>query len=425
MQQLNAATPADRQAALTSTMAPAQCITMQSIAEFLTRVTPPQTPALVIRRAALAANIAAMQAACDAAGVRLRAHGKMHKCGALGQAQVAAGAVGLCCQTVGEAEAYANAGIADLLVTAPVAPWGWPRLAALVAAGSNVSAVVDSLSQVRHAAGTGLTLLLDIDLGQHRAGMVPDSPDVVPAIEMIIATPGVRYGGIQAYCGHIQHMLPAARRAAHAAASARLAALIAKLAALGHAPPLVTGGGTGSAALDLAEGVFTELQAGSYALMDVEYADCGGPEGEWPFQPALFIAATVVSAQHRAFVTTDAGLKAIHSDGPPPRVIAGAAPGSRWRSFGDEHGGILHPAFVDRLRGAVDPAAIVDAIDAEGALPGDAEGALPGDAPVEGALVWLQPGHVDPTVALHDAYFVADEDGGLQRWPIDARRVSA
>ena len=390
---------------------------MQSLAEFLARVAPPQTPALVIRRAALAANIAAMQTACDAAGVGLRAHGKMHKCTALAQAQVAAGAVGLCCQTVGEAESYARAGIGDLLVTAPVPPWGWARLAALMAAGTKVSAVVDSLAQIRLAAGSGLTLLIDIDLGQHRAGMAPDSPDIVPAIDFIRQSPGLHYGGIQAYCGHIQHMLPAARGAAHAAASARLAALVARLATLGLAPAQVTGGGTGSFALDLAGGVFTELQAGSYALMDVEYADCGGPDGDWPFQPALFIAATVVSAQHRAFVTTDAGLKAVHSDGPPPRVVAGAAPGSRWRSFGDEHGGILHPAFQERLRSAADPVAMVNAI--------DAEGAPPADAPAEGALVWLQPGHVDPTVALHDAYFVADEAGDLERWAIDARRVSA
>jgi D-serine deaminase-like pyridoxal phosphate-dependent protein len=110
-------------------------------------------------------------------------------------------------------------------------------------------------------------------------------------------------------------------------------------------------------------------------------------------------------------------LKAVHSDGPPPRVVAGAAPGSRWRSFGDEHGGIMHPAFLDRLRNAASQVAEVDAI--------DAEGMMPDDAPAEGALVWLQPGHVDPTVALHDAYWVADEAGNLERWPIDARRMSA
>jgi D-serine deaminase-like pyridoxal phosphate-dependent protein len=391
---------------------------MQALPDFLARVTPPQTPALVVRRAALDANIAAMQAACDAArngdGVRLRAHGKMHKCSELGRAQVRAGAVGLCCQTVGEAEAYARAGIADVLVTAPVPPWGWPRLAVLAAGGVRVGAVVDSMAQLVRAEGSGLTLYVDVDLGQHRAGVTPEEAPALAAA--IAATPGVIYGGVQAYCGHVQHQLPEARRMANDAATARLQALIAALRAAGLAPPQVTGGGTGSYAYDLAGGVFTELQAGSYALMDVEYGDCGGPEGDWPFQPALFIAATIVSARHRAFVTSDAGLKAVHTNGPPPRVIAGALPGSLWRSFGDEHGGILHPAFLERLRNARDPVAVVDAL--------DAEGPLPADAPAEGSLVWLQPGHVDPTVALHDAYFVADEDGRLERWAIDARRVS-
>ena len=93
---------------------------MQPLADFLSRVSPPQTPALVIRRAALGANLAALQSACDAAGVRLRAHGKMHKCSTLGRLQVAGGAVGLCCQTVGEAETYVAGGIGDVLVTAPV-----------------------------------------------------------------------------------------------------------------------------------------------------------------------------------------------------------------------------------------------------------------------------------------------------------------
>ncbi|MFZ4110418.1 MAG: hypothetical protein ACOYKQ_08115, partial [Polymorphobacter sp.] len=204
--------------------------------------------------------------------------------------------------------------------------------------------------------------------------------------------------------------------AAHDAASARLAAVVAAFVAADMAPPVVTGGGTGTSALDLAGGVYTEIQAGSYALMDVEYGICDGPDGDWAFQPALFLAANVVSTQHQAFVTCDAGLKAFHTDGPAPRVVAGAAPGSRWRSQVDEHGAIVHPDYFERLRSAADAVAMVDAIDAETA---------PVGAPVEGALVWLQPGHVDPTVALHDAFWVAGEDGSLERWPIDARRMSA
>jgi D-serine deaminase-like pyridoxal phosphate-dependent protein len=387
---------------------------MQTLADFLSRVSPPQTPALVIRRAALGANLAALQGACDAAGVRLRAHGKMHKCSTLGRLQVAGGAVGLCCQTVGEAETYVAGGIGDVLVTAPVPRWGWPRLAALTGRAT-VAAVVDSAAQVAAAAGSGLALYVDIDLGQHRAGVAPAA--ALALARLIGTTPGVRFGGIQAYCGHIQHIAGmAARRAAHAAASVRLAAVVAEFAAAGLAPPVVTGGGTGTSALDLAGGVYGEIQAGSYALMDVEYGDCDAPAGEWPFQPALFLASSIVSARHRAFVTCDAGLKALYTDGPAPRVIAGAAPGSRWRSQGDEHGAIIHPDFHDRLRSAADPVAIVAALDAEPA---------PAGAPAEGDLVWLQPGHVDPTVALHDAFFVADEDGRLERWPIDARRISA
>jgi D-serine deaminase-like pyridoxal phosphate-dependent protein len=393
---------------------------VQPLADFLARVAPPQTPALVVRRAALEANLATMQSACSSAhagaGVRLRSHGKMHKCSRMALAQVAAGAVGVCCQTVGEAEIYAAAGVRDVMLTAPVPPWGWARLATLARAGARVSAVIDSPAQLGRAAGeaAGLVLFVDVDPGTHRAGVAHTAAPALAA--SILATPGVSWGGIQAYAGHVQHIAGAeARSSANAAVTADLQALITGLAAAGMAPPQVTGGGTGTYALDLAAGVFTEIQAGSYALMDVEYDGCGAPDGDWPFQPALFMATTVVSAQHRALRTCDAGLKAIHSDGPPPRVVAGAAPGSRWRSMGDEHGAIIHPDFLGRLRDAPKGTDAIAAIDADG-------GAAPEGSPAEAALVWLQPGHVDPTVALHDAFLVADEDGRLETWPIDARR---
>ncbi len=381
---------------------------MTDIAAFLARISPPQTPALIVRRSALAHNLATLQAACDAAGVRLRAHGKMHKCSTLARLQVAGGAVGVCCQTVGEAETYAAAGIADVMVTAPVPPWGWPRLAAIK--GARVSAVVDSAAQVALAAGSGLNLFVDVDPGTHRAGVAPGA--ALALAREIAATAGVTFGGIQAYAGHIQHMPPAERATANAAATAMIAALVADFTAAGLAPPQVTGGGTGTHALDLAAGVFTEIQAGSYALMDVDYTLAGASTGDWPFRAALFLAATVVSARHKALVTCDAGLKALYTDGPPPQVVAGAAPGSRWRSMGDEHGAIIHPASLEAMRDGATVATI------------DATGGWHADAPAEGALVWLQPGHVDPTMALHDALFVADEDGSLERWAIDARRAS-
>lgn len=359
---------------------------MQPLTDFLAKVQPPITPALVTRRAAMMANLAALQDACTAKGRRLRAHGKMHKCSRLALLQVEMGAVGLCCQTVGEAEAFVAGGISDVLVTAPVPPWGWPRLAAL-AARARVGAVIDSEVQARAAsaaalaAGVVIAALVDVDPGMGRSGVVPAA---APALAALIASlPGLTYGGIQAYCGHHQHLLPAERAAAHMAWTGALCALVGELAAQGMAPAVVTGGGTGTAAMDLAAGVYTELQAGSYALMDVEYAALG----DVPFQPALFIAATVVSANHATHITCDAGHKAVHGNGPAPAVVVPA--GSRYVAAGDEHGAILPPGGL-----------------------------------VEGGLVWLQPGHVDPCVALHDAFLVADEDGTIERWPIDARRVT-
>lgn len=359
---------------------------MQTTAEFLAKVKPPITPVLVVRRAVMMANLDAMQSACAAKGVRLRAHGKMHKCSRLARLQVERGAVGLCCQTVGEAQSFVAGGIADVLVTAPVPAWGWARLARL-ARRARVGAVMDSAAQAQAAsaaataAGVTLDAYVDVDPGMGRAGVAPAD---APALARLLTTlPGLLYAGVQAYCGHHQHMLPAERAAAHAAWTETLQALLAALRAEGLAPAQVTGGGTGTAAMDLTAGVYTELQAGSYALMDVEYGDLG----DLPFRPALFLAASIVSANHASHVTCDAGHKALHPNGPGPRVVRPA--GSAYRPMGDEHGAIIPPGGV-----------------------------------TEGDLVWLQPGHVDPTVALHDAFFVADEAGQLERWPIDARRVS-
>jgi 3-hydroxy-D-aspartate aldolase len=387
----------------------------------------PQTPLLVVDHAALIRNIDHMQALCDAAGVRLRAHGKTHKCSALGRLIVERGAVGLCCQTVGEAEAYVAGGIQDVLVTAPAPPWGAARLAALAKTGATVGAVaddegqVDRLSDAAVAAGVVLDLVVDLDLGTHRTGVYPH--EALKLARAADASPGLRFAGIQAYLGHLQHLNDGAlRRSADEAAFATLKALVAELTAAGLPPSVVTGGGTGTHAFDLASGVFTELQAGSYAVMDVEYDACGAPGGgDWPFEPALFVAATVVSARHKSHVVVDAGFKAMSMDGPPARVVAGASPGSLWRPMGDEHGMIAHPATLDVLKAAGrDPLGFDKAVAAADADPARE---TPADAPRVGDLVWLQPGHCDPTINLYDALHVWDGER-LERWAVDGRRVS-
>ena len=377
---------------------------MEPLSDFLAKLRVPRTPALVVRRAALEANLAAMQAACDAAGVKLRPHGKMAKCSRLSLRQQELGAVGVCCQTVGEAEAYAAAGVSDLLISAPVPPWGWPVLAQLAGQGVRVSAVVDSEAQIA-LAPPGISLLVDVDGGQHRSGARFED---VPALVRAVLDVGHHWGGLQCYVGTLQ--ADPGRGPAHAALMARLRALVEALRADGMDPASVTGGGTGTAPLDLAAGVFTEIQAGSYALMDVAYGKAGAT-----YETALLLAASVVSAQWKSHVTIDSGLKALSADGPPARILAGAPEGSRFFFQGDEHGGLLHPAAAEAMK--AQGLAAVEVLEADPAF------ARP-DWPADGSLVWLQPGHVDPTVNLHDALWIADEDGALERWAVDARRTT-
>ncbi len=393
-----------------------------------TTFTPFQTPALVIDLAALDSNLATMQALCDAAGVRLRAHGKTHKCTALAWRQMQHGAAGLCAQTVGEAEAFIAGGIVDVLITAPAPAWAAPRIAALTGKGATIGAVADHAEQIawlgaaaRDADGI-IDLVVDVDPGTHRTGAHPDQ--VVALARQAASTEGLRFAGIQAYAGHIQHIGPLAdRQAAYDAVIARTRGVRDALTAAGLAPPVITGGGTGTHAFDLASGVFTELQAGSYAVMDVEYEVCEAPNSQgagegWTFKQAMFLASTVVSANHKSHVTVDAGFKALSSDGPPARVAWGAAAGALWRPMGDEHGMVLHPSAIPLLKGG-DFVTAVETLDADDAQP------WRNDAPRLGDTVWFQPGHCDPTINLHDALIVVAEDGSWERWPVDARRVTA
>jgi D-serine deaminase-like pyridoxal phosphate-dependent protein len=309
-----------------------------------------------------------------------------------------------------------------------VPPWGAPRLAALAVRGSRISAVADDEAQVERfeaaarEAGVVLHVVVDVDLGQHRSGCAPEA---APALaRRISGSASLRFEGVQAYLGHLQHEADLELRSTGvAAATERLNNLVAELTEAGLPPNVVTGGGTGTHIHDLALGVFTELQAGSYAVMDVEYDACGAPDGgSWGFEPAMFIAASVVSAQHKTHCTTDAGLKAVSVDGPPARIVHGAPEGSAWRPMGDEHGAIFGRAFLTAWQSAgnrTEQAKLVDRIDGDPLIPWET------DRPRTGDLIWLQPGHCDPTINLYDAFFVADEDGTLERWPIDARRITA
>lgn len=353
------------------------------------------TPVLVLDREVLDRNIATMAALAKARGVTLRPHAKTHKSVAIGRRQIAAGAVGLCCAKLGEAEALAEGGIAGLHITSPVVtPQAIARLIALDAVSDGLSVAVDNpdnVAAIGHAAseaGQVIGVFIDLDPGIHRTGVA--SPDAAVALaQTIAAEPGLRYRGLQYYCGLQQHIEDyAARRAAIEERTAYLSVVIGALTEAGFAPDIVTGGGTGTHAIDLDLGVFTELQVGSYVFMDRQYNDCDlTGDGAAPFETSLFVDASVVSANTPGLSTIDAGFKSLSTDGGSPSVADGAPANAHFLFMGDEHSALI-----------------------------GAEAHLP-----IGRRVTLVVPHCDPTVNLYDFYHVVRDNTLIEIWPVSAR----
>jgi len=353
------------------------------------------TPVLVLDREALDRNIATMAMLAKARGVTLRPHAKTHKSVAIGRRQIAAGAVGLCCAKLGEAEALSEGGLAGLHITSPVVtPQAIARLIALNAASDGLSVAVDdpgnvaALGHAASGAGRILGVFIDLDPGIHRTG-VTSADAAIALAQAIAAEPGLRYCGVQYYCGMQQHIEDyAARRSAIEERTAYLSQVIAALAEAGFRPGIVTGGGTGTHAIDLDLGVFTELQVGSYVFMDRQYNDCDlTGDGAAPFETSLFVDASVVSANTPALSTIDAGFKSLSTDGGAPSISAGAPADAHFMFMGDEHSALIGP-----------------------------EARLP-----IGRRVTLIVPHCDPTVNLYDFYHVVRDNTLIEIWPVSAR----
>jgi D-serine deaminase-like pyridoxal phosphate-dependent protein len=353
------------------------------------------TPALIVDAAALRSNIERMAQTAAAHKVALRPHAKTHKSPAIARRQLAAGAVGICCATLLEAEAMAREGITGLLVTSPVV--GRDR-AARVAALNRISPLTvvidhrDELDALRTALADGdppLGILVDVDVGQGRTG-VATLQDGHALARAAAADPRFAFRGLQGYAGHVQHILdPMERRAAVRAAARPLRTLVSALGAEGIACPVISGSGTGTHAFDLS-GPFTELQVGSYVFMDADYARVRQEDGTpLPFAPALYVLATVVSANREDQVTVDAGTKALAVNGPPPSYFIGLPAGARYAFSGDEHGAITLPLGSPR--------------------------------PGLGSRVLIGATHCDPTVNLHAGYFAVDPIGVVTTMPIVGR----
>ena len=358
------------------------------------------TPAAVLDLDAFDRNVAKMAARAQAAGLALRPHAKSHKCSAIAHRQIAAGAIGICCAKLAEAEAMAAAGVGAILVTSPIAGAAQAdraaRLAEQVADFRIVIDHPDGASELAAAAaqrqiGGPIQVLIDVDPRLGRTG-VHDAAQAIEVFRAIAAQPKLKLLGVQCYGGQWQHMEGAnARAAAIADGMAYLSSVIAALRQAGAHIGVVTGGGTGSFAADAAQGVLTEVQPGSFAFMDREYRDALKSDPDGDFEQALTIASTVISANHPRWVTVDAGLKAFSTDGPLPVAMTPKFLGSAYRFFGDEHGRLMRPDGATVARGE---------------------------------RVDFVPPHVDPTLDRYDILHMVRGDVLVEIAPIEARGAS-
>lgn len=342
------------------------------------------TPALVVDLDAMERNIQRMADFARKHGVRWRPHAKLHKSAEIALLLQKAGAYGACVQKLSEAEALAAGGVNDLFISNEILAANkllrTARLAAgLAARGGRLALAVDSeegiarLAEAMDKAGSdaGIDVFVEIDVGQGRCG-VPPGTEAVALAQSIARRHRLRFAGLHAYHGGAQHLRGVGeRRSAIVAAVAAAAHTRTLIEAAGLPVGLVTGAGTGTLVHEAASGVYGELQAGSFLFMDADYARNERESAQPAFEHALFVKTQVISAR-ATHVVCDAGHKSHAIDSGLP-LVHGLPPerALRFANGGDEHG-ILYPEG---------PKARLPAL---------------------GRMLWLVPGHCDPTVNLHD-----------------------
>jgi len=353
------------------------------------------TPALLLDLDAFERNLDSMQQAADRAKMAIRPHAKAHKTPAIALAQMARGAVGICCQKISESLAFLHAGVTDIHISNEiVGPVKARRLAELARHG-RLSVCVDDVSQVRElaaataAAGSTLRVFIEINIGQNRCGVnAPD--DALHLLDAILSCPGLRFAGLQAYQGVLQHVRDVSARRDAVGRSARVTAgFIDAITGRGLRCETITGGGTGSVEFDLAEGIYTELQPGSYVFMDGDYGR--NEQAGLRFEHSLFVATRVMSRAQIPHLIVDAGLKSLAVDSGLPLVWGDGS--FDYIAANDEHG-----AVVSRDTGTLLPAL--------------------------GSMLRLVPGHCDPTLNLYDHLVAFRANRVEEIWDVAARGQS-
>jgi len=346
------------------------------------------TPALVLDKAKLERNIRRMADFAAGGPAKLRPHAKTHKCVEIAKLQLDAGAVGITCAKLGEAEALADGGIRDILVANQiVGPIKIARLVAL-ARRCTLTVAVDDAENVRQlsaaavAAGVTLRVFVEVDVGMGRCGVEPGEPALALA-RQVSSAPGLVFAGLQAYEGHLQNVVPFEERKARVLVDMRKA-LTAKehIEAAGLEVGAISGCGTGTHTVTGRLPWMTELQCGSYATMDAQYAAVGGAD----YENALTVLVTVISRPRPDKAIIDAGLKAVTPEFGDPTVLV---PGATWHDFSEEHGELTLEGPARRLR--------------------------------VGDKIELIPRHGCTTVNLYDEYHVVEDGALTDVWRVAAR----
>jgi 3-hydroxy-D-aspartate aldolase len=363
-----------------------------SIGAFLEEV---ETPSLLLDLDAFERNLKRMADAVAGTAVRLRPHSKSHKCPTIALKQIEYGAVGVCCQKVSEAEAMVNGGVKDVYISNEiVAHEKIQRLAAL-AKQARIAIAVDHpdnvkvLSQTALRLNVELSVLVEVNVGANRCGIDPGE-QVISLVRQISGSGGLRFAGLQAYHGGAQHLLTyEERKSAILSAVEKVKLTKQFLEQAGFSCEQVTGSGTGTYCFELGSGVFTELQAGSYVFMDVDYGRIQGKDGGLyrDFDHSLFVYTQVMSCPSSDHVVVDSGLKAFSTENGVPLVYR--MPEVQCRQVSDEHSvlKITNPERILKL----------------------------------GDKIRLIPPHCDPTVNLHDWYVGFRGKRVETLWPITAR----
>jgi len=342
------------------------------------------TPALIIEKSIFEANAKAMNKLLEGGSLKLRPHYKSHKCANIAHLQMTMGAKGMTCAKLSEAVDLADCGIEDILIANQITDKKKIRRLADLAGDCHLTVCVDGIENIKDLSeaavncGNVIHCLAEFEIGMQRCG-VASKEEVLELAKAIEKAENLTFDGIQAYAGHISHMVDFEERAEKTKANyEKLKELIEFLGQNGIDVKIVSGGSTGTAQIKVKEGLYNELQAGSYLFMDATYKDL-----DLPFKNSLFILTTVVSSKE-GLTVVDAGVKTCGVDQGMPEIVGNKA---KEIVASEEH---------FQLHGLEQPVNVGDKMK-------------------------LVPGHCCSTVNLFDKIYVVDGDKVVDRIPVTAR----